>query len=62
MKDGEIIGIIVENINVFLIHCVIITVNHEFEVFNVCGPRLILLPDANNINLGPQQTLNTSNP
>ena len=50
-KDGENIGIIVENklINGLEINleCVIITFNHRFSELNVCcGPWLILMPSA----------------
>ena len=50
-KDGENIGIIVENklINRLEINleCVIITFNHGFSVFNVwCGPRSIFMLSA----------------
>ena len=48
-KDGENIGIIVENkltsingLEINLKVCVIITYNHRFSTFNVyCGPRSI---------------------
>ena len=51
VKDGEIIGIIVENkhINGLEINlgCVIITFNYWFSVFNVCcGLRSILMTSA----------------
>ena len=50
-KDGENIGIIVENklINGLEINleCVQITFNHKCSGFNICcGPRMILLPSA----------------
>ena len=52
-KDGENIGITVENkhINGLEInlecYCVIITFSHGFSVFKICcGPRSILMPFA----------------
>ena len=48
------------------LECVIITFNHGFSVFNVgCGSRSIFalrFASGINIDLGPQPTLNTSNP
>ena len=50
-KDGEIIGILVENMHInrleINLECVIITFNHECSVFSICcGPWSILIPDA----------------
>ena len=50
-KDGETIGITVENKHIneleIKFKCVIITFNHGFSVFNVCcSLRLILIPSA----------------
>ena len=48
-KDGEIIGIIVENKHIRKwtrnnLECLMIKFNHEFSVFNICcGPRSILI-------------------
>ena len=59
-KDGENIGIIVENTNInrreINFKCIIITFNHGFSVFNVWR-----FASGINIDLGPQQMLNTSN-
>ena len=59
-KDGENIGIIVENTNIngreINLEWVIITFNHRFSVFNVWR-----FASGIDIDLGPQQTLNTSN-
>ena len=58
-KNGENNGLI-EHTNGTEINLeyVIIAFNHRFSVFNVCcGPRSILMPDADiNIDLWPQQT------
>ena len=50
-KDGENVGIIVENKHLngleINLECVIITFNHRFPVFNFCcGPKPILMPSA----------------
>ena len=50
-KDGENVGIIVENKPItgleINLESVIITFNHAFLVFNVyCGPQSILMPSA----------------